>query len=37
MSKIICIYDRIKNTTVEVEVSDEVYTHYMRTEWNIKE
>ena len=37
MSKIICIYDRIKNTTVEVEVSDEVYTHYMRTEWNIKD
>ena len=37
MSKIICIYDRITNTTVEVEVSDEVYTHYMRTEWNIKD
>ena len=36
MSKIICIYDRIKNMPVEVEVSDEVYTQYMRTGWRIK-
>ena len=37
MSKIICIYDRITNMPVEVEVSDEVYTQYMRTGWNIKD
>ena len=37
MSKIICIYDRITNAPVEVEVSDEVYTQYMRTGWNIKD
>ena len=37
MSKIICIYDRITNMPVEVEVSDEVYKQYMRTGWNIKD
>ena len=37
MSKIICIYDRITNVPVEVEVSDEVYIQYMRTGWNIKD
>ena len=37
MNKTIWIYDRITNTPVEVEVSDEVYKQYMRTGWNIKD
>ncbi len=29
------VYDTISKKVVEVEVSDEVRTHYNRTQWNI--
>ncbi len=31
----VCVYDTILKKVVEVEVSDEVRTHYNRTQWNI--
>ena len=31
------IYDTISKKYVNVEVSEEVYIHYKRTEWNIKD
>lgn len=31
----VCVYDTISKKVVEVEVSDEVRTHYNRTQWNI--
>ena len=31
----VCVYDTISKKVVEVEVSDEIRTHYNRTQWNI--
>lgn len=31
----VCVYDTISKKVVDVEVNDEVRTHYNRTQWNI--
>jgi hypothetical protein len=35
-NKIVKVYDTITGKMVDVEVSQEIYTEYMRTEWGIK-
>lgn len=35
MKKAVKVYDNIKKELVDVEVSDEVYTYFNRTKWNI--
>lgn len=32
----VCVYDTISKKVVEVEVSDEIYTHFKRTKWAIE-
>ncbi len=32
----VCVYDTISKKVVEVEVSDEIYTHFKRSKWAIE-
>lgn len=33
----ICVYDTVSRRYVELEVNEEIYHAYMRTEWNIRD
>ncbi|MBE6844823.1 MAG: sigma-70 family RNA polymerase sigma factor, partial [Ruminococcus sp.] len=31
----LCVYDTMSGKYTDVEVTDEIYIHYNRTQWNI--